>query len=57
MLYYGAMGGKVEMVGLLVSHGADVNKADKYSEQTPLYVASKNGHSTIVEYLKTHGAS
>jgi len=47
-------GGHIEIVRLLLEHGAQVNK--KVGSQTPLFVAAKNGHTKAVELLLDHGA-
>ena len=59
VLYYGAGGGSLEIVELLVTHGADVNKAATqwpYIGKTPLYIASQKGYLTIIDYLIRFGA-
>ena len=44
-----AAAGQLDVVKVLVKHGADINK-DK--TKSPLLVASQNDHLDIVEYLK-----
>ena len=43
------------LVRLLVSHGADIHKADDDS-WTPLHAAAANGHAAIARYLMDRGA-
>ena len=43
------------VVKLLIEKGADINARDN-SGRTALMIASKNGHTQIVELLKAHGA-
>ena len=43
------------LVRLLVSHGADIHKADVDS-WTPLHAAAANGHAAIARYLMDRGA-
>lgn len=47
--------GHAEMVELLLSAGANVNKAT-YDGSTPLYTASSRGHTKVVKLLLTAGA-
>lgn len=47
--------GYLEMVKLLVDHGADVN-LQGFRNFTPIRVAAQNGHLEIVKYLAEHGA-
>jgi ankyrin repeat protein len=47
--------GHLDIVKLLIEKGADV-KAKDNSGSTALMIASKNGHTQIVEFLKAHGA-
>jgi ankyrin repeat protein len=47
--------GQVEAVEWLVSHGANVNHDDMHG-RTALMLAEENGHPTIVEMLRQHGA-
>lgn len=35
----------------LVEAGADIETVDKEGENTPLFLASKKGHSDVVQYL------
>ncbi|HAT1847705.1 TPA: ankyrin repeat domain-containing protein [Legionella pneumophila] len=51
-------GGKLEIVQLLLEHGADINSRNQFSDNkydyytaTPILVACRYGHANIVEYL------
>ncbi|MGM9406609.1 ankyrin repeat domain-containing protein [Legionella pneumophila] len=51
-------GGSLEIVKLLIEHGADINSKSQFSENnyshypaTPILVACRYGHANIVEYL------
>eukprot|EP00957_Ditylum_brightwellii_P134583 10260690-Ditylum_brightwellii.AAC.1 len=44
-----------EVVKVLLSHGADVNKVN-YIDRTALHIAARGGHKDGVEVLLTHGA-
>ena len=51
----------VEVIKLLLSKGADANapyisKDARYSGETPLMVASRNGYTDVVKLLLSHGA-
>ena len=48
--------GNLEQVKLLVEQGVDKDEVDILG-QTPLYCASWNGHSDVVQYLAEQGAS
>jgi ankyrin repeat protein len=54
-LYFAAKSGSLSLVTFLVKNGADVNKANGFSD-TPLHVASAYGHLDIVKYLISHKA-
>ena len=49
-------GNHQELVKILISAGADVNKADKYG-QTPLYEASIDGNIKLIKLLLKAGAN
>lgn len=51
-----AMAGNTAAVVELVAKGADVNAKGKYSDWTPLILASKKGEIELVNYLLTYGA-
>lgn len=48
--------GNIEVVTLLLSKGADVNKVRTTDGLSSIYVASSTGHKSIVELLLKHGA-
>ena len=54
-LMFAAMNGYPELVGLLLDHGADVNRRSE-DGRTALMVAAWNGHDYIVRYLISRGA-
>ncbi len=45
----------LEVVCLLLDHGADVEVKDKYGE-TALQVAAEEEHDEVVKSLREHGA-
>ena len=47
----------LERVRLLIEQGADKDKGDSHHGQTPLRLASRRGHLTVVQYLVEQGAS
>jgi len=51
-----AESGRLELVKLLVEHGADLEFRNG-SGQTPLIVASLQGQTDVVAYLLNHGAN
>ncbi|HLK55779.1 MAG TPA: ankyrin repeat domain-containing protein [Chthonomonadaceae bacterium] len=51
-----AFSGNVEMVRLVVSHGADVNNNDDWRGRTAIMAAAEYGHYAAVDYLLRHGA-
>ncbi|AZO30868.1 ankyrin repeat domain-containing protein [Mesorhizobium sp. M1B.F.Ca.ET.045.04.1.1] len=55
-LYIACEGGNVELAGLLIKHGADVNLPVSW-QRTPLYAANKGGHAEIVKLLLDSGAN
>jgi ankyrin repeat protein len=48
--------GHVDVVRVLVEHGADINKAANDGGATPLYIASYDGHVDVVRVLLEQGA-
>ena len=54
-LHAAAFGGHVNVVGLLIDHGADVNATDCYG-YSPLYFATRGEHEECVQILKRKGA-
>ena len=49
-LFVAAQNGHIEIVELLIEHGADVNIVGQRSH-TPLWIASVRGRNDVVEYL------
>jgi ankyrin repeat protein len=45
-----------DIAELLISHGADVNTAEKMHRNTALHMAADAGHLAIVQLLVEHGA-
>lgn len=54
-LWCAAAAGHIDIVKLLVSHGAKVNSTTR-TNSTPLRAACFDGHLEIVKYLVAHGA-
>jgi ankyrin repeat protein len=50
-----AQNGHLEIVKVLVGHGAEIDKVTTYNS-TPLLVAAQNEHLEIVKVLLDHGA-
>ena len=48
-LHYASYNGHLNIVELLVSHGADVNITDYNDGNTPLHIALQKCHKVIVE--------
>jgi ankyrin repeat protein len=55
-LIFAARENNEEIAQLLIDHGADVNARNMYGD-SPLSLAEKEGHTTIVEILKANGAN
>lgn len=56
-LHEAALNGHLNIVELLVSHGADINvQSYEMFKDTPLIDASANGHLPVVKFLLEHGA-
>ena len=43
--------GNLDRVRSLVEQGADKDKGDSFGQTTPLYLATRNGHFQVVQYL------
>jgi ankyrin repeat protein len=52
-LHEAALHGHIEMVKLLIEHGADPTIRDPYYHAPPIGWADYNGHADMVEFLKT----
>jgi ankyrin repeat protein len=55
-LHSAATGGFVDMVQLLIEHGANVNAEEPGSHWTPLQAAATMGHKDVMGILISHGA-
>ena len=55
-LLLAARTGVVPMAKLLVQHGADVNRREKYRDQSALMWAAAEGHAEMVEFLVSQKA-
>ena len=53
-LYFAAQRGHVEIVGVLIENGAELNSVTKFG--TPLQIAARGNHVRIVEMLLENGA-
>ena len=54
--HYAARGGYLEIVGLLLSNGADIMAKTKASLSTPLHRAATTNHHEVVCLLLRHNA-
>jgi ankyrin repeat protein len=54
--YAAAMGGSLPMLEMLASRGANLDATNLYGD-SPLEAAIHNGHASVANFLKTHGAS
>lgn len=54
-LHYAACRGFLDVVSLLIDHGADVNATNKW-HWTPLHLAAADGHTEVVIELAKRGA-
>ena len=50
-----ARGRRLDVVEVLIAHGADVNAKTK-NGKTPIYLAKRYSRDQIVELLRKHGA-
>lgn len=55
LIYAAYFGGSDELLGTLLSHGADIN-ARNDRDVTALFLASASGHEEQVKFLLSHGA-
>lgn len=55
-LWQAAWRGQIELVSLLVDHGAELNHAKKNTGSTPLYIASQEGNAEVVKILLDSGS-
>jgi len=55
-LHYAARDNKKEAVEALVESGADVNEQSMGDKNTPIIIATSNGHFDLAKYLLDHGA-
>ena len=56
LLYYAVMKGYIDIVKLLLEHGADANAHDRFINWGPLHIAAQSGNIEIVKLLLEHGA-
>ncbi len=54
--YWSLVQGHVEMVKLLISHGADLEESAGKEWRTPLMLAAKRGHAEVITALAEAGA-
>ena len=54
--HWAARKGHVDILQLLLNHGASVNAVDSFG-YTPLHAAARQGHVDILQLLLNHGAS
>ena len=55
-LHYASLRGHIELVKLLLAHGADPNIQDKYGRTASFFVVTE-GHINIVKLLVLYGAA
>ena len=55
-LHWAAMHSDLEIAKALISAGATLEAVTRIGQHTPLHVASKNGHATVVKALLTAGS-
>ena len=56
-LHKAALKGMVDIVRLLIDHGASLDAQSAEEHDTPLHDACSNGHTEVVEVLLMHGAN
>ncbi|KAI0269610.1 ankyrin repeat-containing domain protein, partial [Russula aff. rugulosa BPL654] len=54
-LHLASKAGQLEVVRMLIEHGADVSAQDKEG-RTPMYLASQAGRLEVTQILLAHGA-
>jgi hypothetical protein len=54
--YAAAVGGRLPMLEMLASRGANLDATNLYGD-SPLEAAIHNGHASVANFLKAHGAS
>jgi uncharacterized protein len=52
-----ALNGQLDIVNVLLKHGASVDKSIVDGGETPILMAAQNGHLDIMKVLVEHGAS
>lgn len=55
-LYFACLNGRLQVVKVLLEHGADIQERNNQDGSTPLHIACNEGHLDIVESLLEHGA-
>ncbi|PHZ12613.1 ankyrin, partial [Rhizopus microsporus ATCC 52813] len=56
-LHEAALRGQIDVIKLLIKHGADVNARGGEELDTPLHDATENNHCDVVELLLENGAN
>jgi hypothetical protein len=55
VLYIAVLEARLNIISILLQHGADINKTSKNGE-TPIYLAARNGYDEVVQLLLTNNA-